>query len=174
MAFKGQMRGQHAFADADFLRRIEQQVGEAGRRLEVLAAIEQTCGALRAGADLFRSESRRVHDLVARLNGLPPDASAAIAAEANAAAAAFRAAQSSARGALAIMRSKREDALRDPQLRDDDGVVDACDEAIEAVCDWHDALDVLADCVLEIEADHADAGSPAFESAEDLIAALRR
>jgi hypothetical protein len=65
-------------------------------------------------------------------------------------------------------------ALRDPLLRDDDGVVDAYDEAIEAVCDWHDALDVLADCVLEIEADHGGAGSPAFDSADDLIAALRR
>jgi cytochrome c556 len=168
------MRSQHAYADADFLRRIEQQVDEAGRRLEVLAAIEQTCGALRADADLFRSEARRVHDLASKLNALAPRDTAAIGAEAQAAAAVFRAAQDLAQRAVAYLRSSREAARRDPRLRDDDGVVDAYDEAIDAVCDWHDALDALADCVLEIEADHAGAGSPAFESADDLIAALRQ
>lgn len=167
------MRGQHAFADADFLRQIEQQVGEAGRRLELLAAIEQTCGALRAHANFSRSEARRVRELAERLNGLPLDASAALAAEAQAAADAFRAAQAVAQRVVAGMRVRREAAIHDPLLRDDDGVVDAYDEAIEAVCDWHDALGALADCVLEIEADHSGPRSPAFDSADELIAALR-
>lgn len=48
---------------------------------------------------------------------------------------------------------RREAARRAPELREDDGVVDAYDEVIEAAARLHDAINTVRWCIMEHDAD---------------------
>jgi hypothetical protein len=161
--------GQGRFIDGDYVGQLGRgELSAASRTLDVLAAIDQTCGALRAETDAMRLHERRLHEVIGQINALPPGPELEPAARLDV----FRAAQALLEQAVESLQHRCEAASRAPELREDDGVVDAYEAAIAAARELHAAIGELVFAVLEHDADRSPAG-PVFASADELIAALK-
>jgi thioesterase domain-containing protein len=156
--------------DGDYVRQFGQgSVAEAARSLKLLNAIKVTCGALRAQTDSLISQAAGVHSVIDEINKQRLDGRLGDDATVDA----FRRAQGFVERLLDRLESRREIAKRDPQLNEDDGVIEAFDAAIDAARDFHNALSELIFAILENDADISERGA-VHDSADDLIAELNR
>ena len=156
--------------DRDYVAEVgRRSEAESARSLELLDAIEVTCGVLHAQADWMEREFQAVHDLVARINARPlpqMDANGSTVAL-------LRKGQEHVAKIIESMALKRGFAERDPRLREGDGVIEAYDRAIEVAREYHNALDELIFAILESDADVSQQ-SATYSSADELLTALKR
>jgi hypothetical protein len=141
------------------------------RDLDFLNTIEEICGALRYYTDSLRGQIRDVIALTEKIgqrtsNGQLDPSGVALSN--------YEQSQDAIASYVRDLVARRESAVNDPDLRDDDGVVEAYDEMIAAERDLHAALGDLIGALAEHDADRsAKIGAPA-KSAEELIGLLRR
>lgn len=146
--------------------------GEAARSLELLRAIDDAVEWLNRIRKKFEADTEYARATIARVNRLSPimqmDLAGAICIQ-------FERAQSAVCDTHAALVAKRDAARSAPELREDDGVVDAYDGVIEAAINLHDALDTLRLCMLEHDAD-CEKGEPrktySVDHLEELFADL--
>lgn len=67
---------------------------------------------------------------------------------------------------------RRQHARTDPQLTEDDGVVECLDQLIAALADYHNAIETLRDTIETLDSLQSPVIGT-YANAEDLIAALR-
>lgn len=123
---------------------------DAARSLELLRAIDSTVDWLsrvRAKLDIDIVFARATVD---RVNALSP---VATLDDEGVTCAALEEGQEMIRELHDLFVAKRKSARRDPNLREDDGVVEAYDAAVDSAADLHDALETLRQCILEHDAD---------------------
>jgi hypothetical protein len=152
-------------------------VAEFGRRLcegtqrdlNVLSTIEETCGALTCYAEWLRGQVRDAASLIERINRrtaptqLDPSGRAISS---------FEQSQDALSGTARELTKGREAAAADPSLHDDDAVLEAYDEAISAVRDFHTVLGELILALAEHDADRSPKTGSPVTSADELIAQL--
>lgn len=73
---------------------------------------------------------------------------------------------------FAVLEQKHLDAVKAPELNDDDGIVDAYTRLLGEVSDLHNRINTMAWLVREIEADRDDVLPGSFSSADALFAAM--
>jgi hypothetical protein len=143
----------------------------ASRTLDLLQLIEKTVGRLQADTDLLRVWSDDVRRVIASTAAadhgreIDPDGRTAYLLRKGAAAAKRMHAEQIAR---------RESARADPDLRDDDGVVEAFSAFIDAVAEVHNLLEDLLDTIETLDAERSPVIGGTFGSADDLVADMLR
>lgn len=142
-----------------------------GRSLYLLAAIDRTNEALYVDRLLFEVIARAGHDLADKLkkDGIDFDRETSQSLE------------TLVQGVLEPLRSKydrckrgRAAAAGDARLSEEDGVVSSYNDCIEALSHAYDGLHELVEALGEYDADLDTRMPEVFDSAEGLIAALRR
>lgn len=149
-----------------FVRRTEE---EAARNLRALERIEATCGALRAMADFTRREARSTYDLAEMISA---DRSHGSIDPEDLFSASSQRVQDMLAQAVRTLTKERDAAARNPALREDDGVVEAFDDLIVALREFHGTIGELIVAIMEHDADRSPRVGE-FTSADDLIAALK-
>ena len=141
------------------------------RRLDLLNAIEETCGALRFQVDQVRGQIRDVMSLAERINRhagteqLDPSGDGV---------AIYERTQDGIAGYARELEVRRASAVRDPDLREDDEVVEAFDEMIAAEHELHGAIGDLIVAITEHDADRSPKVGEPVASADELFTLLRR
>jgi hypothetical protein len=141
---------------------------QALRSVDFLKQIDDTIYACCVERDLLHDLAGKAQELVQTLHraekAVDPDGKALKGLEA-------------ARDALASAydqhQSMRNSAANDPALHEDDGVVEAFDNLLDAMAAAHNAMNDLCWAVGEHDADFDEILDGEFGSAEEMIAALR-
>jgi hypothetical protein len=139
----------------------------AARNLELLTAIENTIDALTGDTDLLSAISRTYGELQDRLSGFEGeiDASGRIVAMLD------KASDTCTRIHRDAQR-RHQSACTYPQLRPDDGVIDAYEAFMTAVHDLHDTVESLREWIAVHDAVLQPVSGTEFDSVDDLFDSL--
>lgn len=138
---------------------------QAHRSIELLDAIESTIDALCYDQKMFDAFAQIAHQVLERVRQLKPikpiDSDGAVADG-------FLKAQAATRDLYDLLLLKRDSAINDARLTEEDGVAEEYQRLIEIVKDLHDCLNDLRWAVGEHDADLCHAHGPVLTSAEDI------
>lgn len=139
----------------------------AARNLELLGAIENTLDGLVADTDLVRSISRTYSELKSKLlsNTTEIDPSGRICAV-------LDKASGSCVRIYNDAKNRNVSARLDPQIRADDGLVDAYNEFVTAVNELHDTIEELSDWISTHDAVLQPTTGKTFETVDSLFDSL--